>query len=261
MLILEEGVIYINLKLSLVALGLAGITLLTPAATFAQTATTSSKPNEAARLATLHTNCDNQINQRLTDLNNALTRINGLVKLSADQKSQFAGEIQTDIAGLTALKTKCDADTDLTTLKADDKLIFTQYRVYVVFLPQMHLLAASDTMTVTSSQLSDLATKLQSRIQEVNNPANLTSLLTDMKSKITDSQTQYQTVESQILPLTPNSFNTDPNGTKTTEQTARSEIKTGVSDLHIAWSDAKQIVQILKSLKTQPTPTATPNAS
>lgn len=248
-----------NFKTCLALVSITGFSLLTPVSALAQIAPLSSSANQQTRISTLHTNCDNQINQRLTDLNNALTRMHSLVKLSDDQKSQFAGEIQTDITGLTALKAKCDADTDLTTLKSDYKSIFTQYRVYAVFLPQIHLLIASDTMAVTNAQLSDLATKLQSRIQEAGNPSNLTSLLTDMQSKISDSHTQYQTIESQITPLTPNSFNTDPTGTKTTEQTARSELKTGVSDLHTAWSDAKQIVQILKSLKTQPSPT--PSAS
>lgn len=245
----------IRMKATLVVTGII-MYLVFPGLILAQTASASPNSNQIQRLSDLHTKCDSDINQRLTGLNSAQSRISGLAKLSPAQKNQFSSEIQADVTGLTTLKTKCDGDTDLKTLRADYQSVFTQFRIYAVFLPQLNLLAASDTMDVTTDKLSDLANKLQTRIQSAGNPSNLSSLLSDMNSKVTDARLQYQNVQSQITPLTPNSFNTDPNGTTSTEQNARSEIKTGASDLQAAFSDAKQIIQALKGMHNPPTPSA-----
>jgi len=239
--------------------GLTAMLSLTPFA-FAQTVTPAptegaKAANQAARLANLHTLADNAISVRLTALNTASTRISGLVKLSTDQKNQYTGEITTDVNALSSLKTKADGDTDLATLRTDYRSIFTTYRIYAEFLPQLHLLVASDTMGATTDKLSDLATKLQSRIQSAGNPSNLTSLLADMQAKIADAKTQYNAVESQVTSLTPQSYDTNPAGTTATLKTARSEIQTGVSDLKAAFADAKQIVQALQTTVTAtPTP-------
>jgi hypothetical protein len=254
-----ETMITKKVKIIITVGSLATMIVVSPLAAFAQTVTTSPVPsgkaaNQAARLANLHTLADNAINARLTSLNDVATRINGLVKLSSDQKTQFSGEITTDINGLTSLKTKVDADTDLATLRTDYRSIFTTYRIYAEFLPWVHLLVASDTMDVTADKLSDLATKLQSRIQAAGNPSNMTTLLSDMQAKIADARTQYSNVQSQITSLTPQSYDNDPSGTTATIKNARSEIQTGASDLRAAFADAKQIIQLLKT-STTPVPT------
>ena len=234
----------LSLKVTVSALSIASTLIFSALPAFAQTATGSA--NQSARLSALHTACDNAVSQRLASLQTLQTRITDLKKLSADQKTQYAGEITTDVNGLTSLKAKCDGDTDLTTLRADYHSVFTSYRIYAVFIPQLHLLVASDTMGYTADLLSNYATKLQSRIQQDGNPSNLTALLSDMQAKITDAHTQYSQVESQVGSLTPDSYNTNPTGIKTTLQNARNEIKIGAQDLKTAWQDAQQIRQGLK---------------
>ncbi len=240
---------------------LTALLLVMPLTAFAQSVTTApintKAANQAARLSNLHTLADNAITQRLTVLNAVETRINGLVKLSSAQKAQYSAEITTDINGLTSLKAKADGDTDLPTLRADYKSIFTTYRIYVEFLPQLHLLVASDTMSVTDTKLSDLATKLQTRLQSLGNPSSMTGLLTDMQSKISDANTQYNSVESQVTSLTPQSYDSDPAGTSATLKTARTEIQAGAADLKAAFADAKQIVQYLRSSTVSTTPSPT----
>lgn len=238
---------------------LALVLLATPVIASAQTVTTTPKSaqraaNQAARLAKLHTEADSAIADRIASLNSASTRVNGLVKLSSDQKTQYQGEITADVNALTSLKTKADADTDIPTLRSDYRSIFTTYRIYAEFLPQLHLLVATDTMGVTDDKLSDLAVKLQSRIQADNNPSNLASLLSDMQTQVSNAKNLYGTVQSQITPLTPQSYDSNPTQTTATIKNARSEIKEGATDLKTAFSDAKQIVQALKASKS-PTPT------
>lgn len=240
---------------------MTGILLATPMIASAQTVTSTPRgalktANQAARLTTLHTQADTAIASRLTALNSALTRITSLVKLSAAQKTTYTGQINADITALTTLKSKADADIDVATLQADYKSIFTSYRVYAEFLPQLHLLVASDTMDVTADKLSDLAIKLQTRIQSAGSPSTLTSLLSDMQAKIADAKTQYGNVQTQITALTPQSYDSNPSGTAAALKTARTEIQTGSSDLKTAWADAKQILQALK-VSTTITPSST----
>lgn len=183
-----------------------------------------------------------------TILNTALAQINVATKLSASDKSNFSSQIQADITSLTSLKAKIDADTDLTTIKADAQSIFTSFRVYAVFLPQVHELAAVDRMGVTADNLATIVTKLQARIQTAQSQgkdvSQLNTLLADMQAKIADARVQYAAVEAEISPLTPASYP----GSKATFADARSKIKIGTTDLKAAFSDAKQIVAGLKAL-------------
>ena len=246
-------------------IGLSAVMVVSPGLSFAQNASPTASPrgrfqaNQQVRLTRLHTRCDQEIDTRINNLNSLNTTIGNFKKLSSAQKSQFQGEIQTDISGLTSLKAKCDADTDVATLTSDIKSIFTNFRVYAVFMPQIRLLAAADRMDVTADLLSDYAGKLQFRIQQQGNPANLVTLLNDMQAKIADARTQYANVISQITPLSPSSFP----GSNPTLQNARAEIKTGSQDLRAAFQDSKQIRQGLKSLggtsiTSSPSPTSTP---
>lgn len=238
---------------------LFGATTLFPLVAFAQPKLASqSAEKQDARLAAIKTRADSEIEKRLTSLQAAQTKITAATKLSSQDKTTFSTEIQKDITDLTTLKAKIDADTDLTTLKADAKTIFTDFRVYAVFLPQVHELAAVDAMGVTADNLTTLSAKLQTRIQEAssagNNVTQIQTWLTDMNAKIADAKTQYAAVETEIASLTPASY-----PATSTLQDARSKIKTGSQDLKAAFNDAKQIINALKGMKG--TKTSTPSAT
>lgn len=244
---------------SLILAVAAGITFSSGTAAFAQSV--SPTGTKGSNLGNLQARGDQYITQRLTSLNTLVTKINGLKNLKPEDKSQFLTNINADISGLTALKAKIDADTDVATARADVLSIFTTYRVYVVFDPQTQLLAASDTMTVLADELDMLANKLETRINEAGSGVNTTTLrnlLNDMRSKIADARTQYTNVENTVSPLTPASYNSNPSGTKATMQTARADITTGRTDLTGAWADAKQIRAGLHTGSTSGTPSPTP---
>jgi len=241
-------------KYLLISLGLMGSLLVNPGLALAQSVSPSPIAGQSQKLFDLRTKCDQAVDQRVTSLNSDSNRINGLVKLSSDLKSKYNGQIQTNISGLTTLKAKCDGDADLNTLKTDYKNVFLNFRIYAVFLPQTNLLTASDTMDVTADKLQDLYTKLQSRVQSAGNPANLTTLLADMQAKITAAKTQYSNAQSLVTPLTPQSFNTDPNGTKNIVTNAKNDIKAGAGYLKTAFQDAKDIRAALPTTKPSPTP-------
>src|SRR2546428_166016 len=82
---------------------------------------------------------DVEIDRRL----GTLTTLDGLVRdarhLTDADRQELLGEISADRSGLTALKAKIDADTDLTTLRNDLRTIVTGYRVYVLLEPKVRL--------------------------------------------------------------------------------------------------------------------------
>lgn len=239
---------------------LTAISLFLSPLAHAQTVSPTLTQNQTDRITKLHTQCDTDINKRLADLNTALQKVTDLVKLTTDQKSQFSQQISINIVGLTNLMTKCDADTNLSTLRSDYTSVFTQYRIYAVFLPQLHILITTDDLGVTADMQSHLINKLQTRIQAALNPSTLTALLADMQTKITDAHAQYNSASSLVSALTPQSFNTNKQGTEQTFSNARIDITAGQTDMKTAYQDAKQIIQGLRligntSISAFPTPT------
>jgi len=215
---------------------------------------------EQDRITNLKNRADTEITRRITSLSSLVTRLGNMKHLTAAQIASFTNEVNAEISNLTTLKTKIDADTDLTTLKADVKSIVSSYRVYALFLPQINILAAADRALTIVAEFSALETKLQTRIQEVQaagkDVTSLQTTLTDMQSKITDATNQAQSIISMVTPLTPDGYP----GNRTTLQSARGAFKTIYADFVAARKDAKTIMQALmnKSEETSPTPSLTP---
>lgn len=207
------------------------------------------------KTANLKERAAKEIERRLTSLNKLIEKINGLKKITDTQKSSFVSQIQTEITNLNALKTKIDADTDLVTLKTDVQSIIKSYRIYALFMPKINILTAADELDNLSEKLSTIAAKLETRIDEAKakgtDVTTLSSLLTDMKSKISNAQTQAQNSRNAVLPLTPGGYP----GNVIILKTARTMLLTGRKDLQTARKDANTVIQGLKALnKISPTP-------
>jgi hypothetical protein len=223
----------------------------------AQTATPASLRSAAnlqARIQKLITRGDADISQRLTAINAAITKIQGLQKLSDVQKTTITGNLQNSITNLNTLKSKIDADTDITALSSDVTSIMIHNRIYMLIIPQTAIVTAVDRIQVVTVSMQALVTKLQTRLtQDQTAGKNVTALqtsLTDMQAKITDAQNQSQAADNLISPLAPDGGNaTIITSNNQALQAARSDIKTGNSDLKTAYTDAKSIVTGLKALK------------
>ena len=128
-----------------------------------------------------------EIERRLTSLNDLISKINGIKKITDAQKSSFSSQIQTEIVSLNTLKTKIDADTDLTALKTDVQSIIKSYRVYALFLPKINILLAADGLDNLADKLSTIAIKLETKINDAKvkgtDVATLNSLLSNLNSK------------------------------------------------------------------------------
>lgn len=241
-------------KLSIAGLIMVGL-ILSPISVYAQTTgKTASFPAQIKKeqlslqkISSLKTKADNEISRRLTSLNNLVTKIGGLQKLTADQKSQLTSQIQASITELTNLKAKIDTDVDLVTLRVDVKSVITNYRVYVLFLPRIQELLAIDRAMLLLDKLNQIVADLKTKISSLVD-------LTDMQNKLSDAKTQLDAAQNEILPLTPESYP----GNRGVLQDARKKIQAAHQDLKNAWLDAKKIRQGLK--QTVKPSFATPSA-
>ena len=202
---------------------------------------------QTQKMENLKNRANQEIDRRITSLTKLLERINLLKRLSSDQKTSFASRVQNEIANLTTLKTSIQSDATLETLRINTQSIVKSHRIYAFFIPQIQILVASDALTHSTDQATELATKLQSRIQEAQSlgkdVTSLTATLTDMTTKIADAKQQASNAATAVTNLTLEGFP----GNKTQLQSARAMIVLGKKDLTEARQAAKTIVNTLKS--------------
>lgn len=218
--------------------------------TNAEKNTVSSAGASQAKVESLKTRGNQEIDRRVTLLNQLTSKIDGLKKLTADQKSQFSSEIKQNIDDLTALKTKINADTDLDTLKADVKLIVDSYRVYAIFMPKIHLLAGAAVATEIATNLTALADKLDVRIKSAaasgTDATIMNAELSDMRAKITSAISDIKSAEDAALSAVPSGYPEN----RSTLQASRTSLKSATTNLLAAKLDASKIIRALKPKKT-----------
>jgi hypothetical protein len=197
-----------------------------------------------------------EITRRLDFLNDLVTRLNGIKKLSSAEKAGLQSQIQTQIDGLNALQAKISGDTDNVILRADVKSIISNYYIFMFFRVKVNLLVAADKASATTDNLNLIYTKLQTRVSQAKTDGNdVTSLnagFSDMNAKLTDANTQITAAQTVLTPLSAQGYP----GNKTALAGARTKIETAVTDLKAAYEDALQIRNGLKGLKI-----VTPQAS
>lgn len=239
-----------------VALG-ATLTFGTNGAVYGLSAMAASQV-QATRMANLKSRADAEVVRRVTSLNKLISLINSFKKLTSAQKQGLVSDVNGEITNLTALKSKIDADTDVATLKTDVQSVILQYRVYVLYIPKVHILAGDDRIVNIASKLSTLAAQLNTRIQSAKSSGkDVTSLeasYNDMLSKITDATAQADNADTTVLPLTPDGYP----GNRTQLISAFNMMKTGYQDLKAVLADARTIVSGLKTLETGASNSATP---
>ena len=135
------------------------------------------------------TNATREIDRRIASLNSLITKINGVTRITAEQKTSLVAQVQTEIDNLGALKDKIAADTDATVLKADKQQIVLTYRIYALFLPKINLISHAD-------EIQNLADAM--KIKAANNP--------DALAKITIASNKTAEAISTVMVLTPDGY-------------------------------------------------------
>jgi len=149
----------------------------------------------ANELQNIKNRADTLIMNRLDSLNTLLNRVQNDTKLTASEKSSLISDVQKDVAALTSLKAKIDADTDVTTARADAKSIITSYYVYAVFEPKIQLLVTLNNLQTTASYIQALVPQLQNLINKLKTDGKDT---TQLQSSLDDIASQLQTINTTL---------------------------------------------------------------
>lgn len=191
---------------------------------------------------------DAEIIRRLSSLQQLATLINNATHLSATDKTTLTNEVNAEISSLTALKTKLDSEKTLTAARNDLRDIVTEYRVYALVAPKIHLIKQADDIQATDDRLTELAAKLQTRIAAEKTAgkdvSTLTTKLTDMNAQIAAAQNIVGNIESKVISLQPSDYNSDHKLLAGYSD----QLKTAHADDQAAYADAKSIVETLKTL-------------
>ena len=204
-----------------------------------------------ARLQGVKEKADAEIDRRITALNEMTAKVQAMAKVSGDTKGSVAALVSSEIANLTALKSKIEAETDLTALKTDVKSITGSYRIFALVIPQGRVEVAADKIVDVASSLMALSGKLQARIETAKSAgrdvADVSAKLADLNTKVADANTQASAAASAVATLAPDNGNaTKAEANAETLKESRAKIKIALKDIDDARSDAKSIVKTLK---------------
>lgn len=210
-----------------------------------------------ARIQDAKTRADEEITRRINSLNALLARVNGMVKLSADEKTSLSTQIQSQVGDMNTLQSQVAADASAnstTSLKTDIQSITKAYRIYLLIIPQGAIEAAADRAENIASLMSQFATKLQDRVTAAQSAgANVSSsvtVLADMNAKIADANAQAQAAVTEVASLQPdNGVQSVMQANVAAMQDAHKKIQAAQQDLVAARKDAGDIVKVLVSLK------------
>lgn len=214
-----------------------------------------------AKIAPAIVKGDKEIDRRVKALTDLAARLGATQRVTATFKQTLTTNVQNQINGLTQLKAKIDADTDLETLKTDSKTIAESYRTFALVMPQTNIAVAADREVTLVAMLNQLGAKLQARVQAAGQSGadvtKITVVLKDMSDKLADADIQVKASVSVSASLTPDNGDKDKmTANQQALKTARADIEASRKDLLAARKDAEQVIKALKSL-----PTPTSNAS
>lgn len=219
-----------------------------PASALAAKAANGTSAADQAKVQRIINRGNSEISRRLGTLNMLSSKINSAAKLSAADKASLSDEVTAEISGLTSLKASLAADTTVSAAQADAQSIINGYRVYALVGPKINLIRTADDQQVAEAKLSDLATKLQTRITAAKTAGkNVTSLqsgLDSMNSHISTAQGISSQIESSVINLQPSDYNTN----HSVLSGDRDQLKTAQTNIQAAVAAAKTIINSLKNL-------------
>lgn len=179
--------------------------------------------HQTTELTKIQQSADTMIANRIASLNKLLSVVQSDTHLSDAEKTTLTTSINTMISNLQTLKAKIDADTDVTTARADRKTIVTSYHIYVTFEPQIDLLKAIDNLQTITTNVQGLVPLLQNLSNTLKSQGKDT---TTMNAAITDINTQLATISTTLSTdtTTLSNISTTTDGNKTVFTQVRQDL-------------------------------------
>jgi hypothetical protein len=198
----------------------------------------------------LEAHADASIDGRINALEKIEARLNSSTQLTATEKATFATMIQTQIDALTALKAKIGNDTSTSTMHDDKGTIRPEFRTYALVLPRITILAASDRLLSTASNMETVGAKLNTRITAASSSVNVTAArasYTDYVAKVADAKVQAQAAANLVVNLSSDNGNATVFAANTAAlKAAKLKLDAARADLTAARKDMRDILKDLK---------------
>ncbi|MGA3030204.1 MAG: hypothetical protein ABSE58_05615 [Candidatus Limnocylindrales bacterium] len=182
---------------------------------------------------------DCEINRRLATLTSLSSKITASKVMTSSDAEVLQSEIGSTRSGLTTLKATIDSETNITALRADIVKIATQFRVYLLVVPQVNLVNAADAVVYAQTRFATVNTNLAARIAAAKAAGKDTTAaqadLDAMNASVTAAVGLAGPLPAQLLPLTPAQYNAGTAGpvlksARTALGTARNDLKSAVAD-------------------------------
>lgn len=235
----------------------AGAHLGGPASTTVQARAEARADAKAARMGAHEEQAkqrgENEIDRRIRMLTDLNAKVQGMLKVSDSGKTSVDAIVQTQIAALTDLKARIQADDSTTTLKADMQAITKSYRIFALVIPQGHIKVAADKVHTAATNIAAVSGKLATRLSDAatagKDVASLQLVQSGIAGKLADAIASADAAVSLTANLQPD------NGDKTVMASneaalkdARAKIQTALKTLQGVRADLGTIVKGLKAL-------------
>jgi hypothetical protein len=214
-------------------------------------ATQAAAVKAGATVDTLRAFGDCEINRRFTTLTDLSAKISASKVITSGDAATIEGIISSTTSGLTSLKATIDAETSIPALKADIAKIATEFRVYLVVVPQSHLTNAADGILAAQAKFATVNTNLTARIAAAKAAGkDTTSAQADldaMNASVNAAVNLASPLPAQLLALTPAEYNAGTAGPAITS--ARTALGTARNDIKSAIASAQACRTALNALK------------
>jgi hypothetical protein len=202
-------------------------------------ATQAAAARTNATVETLKAFGDCEIGRRITTLDVLSSRITGSKVMTSAHAATLRSEIASTKSGLTGLKATLDAETTIAAAKADITKIVTDYRVYVLVVPQVNLVNGADGVMAAQSRFATVNTKLAAAIAAAKAKGKDTTAaqasLDAMNAAVTKAVGLASPLPDALLRLTPAQYNAGTAGpiiasARTALGQARDQLKAALAD-------------------------------
>jgi hypothetical protein len=118
----------------------------------------------AALLADLRNRAGANLAARVQQLQRDQQSVTGSTLLTPSDRATLTTDLANELAGITALSTKVPSDATCAAVLVDARSMVTDYRVYLVMTPQVHLSVAADSEAAVAAQLAALEPRVAGEI-------------------------------------------------------------------------------------------------
>jgi len=228
-----------------VLLAALAVTVTLPGSTLAAAAAPSPCPS-GERLQCIKTRSATAVSDRETTLAGLVTIVDKAADLTPSDRTALLSLLHADETGLTQLEATIQADTTVVKAASDAAKIVTAYRVYVLAVPQVHLVVATDRIGAIDARLHTLSGKLQAAIEASRagseQKAQARARLADFDTQVAAADRDVDGLSSAILSLTPAGYP----GNRTQLGADRDRVNDARVHLQAARADAHAILALIK---------------